>query len=104
MSTKINNFDKNSKISMSSSKTTITTSKYKREGTVSIARGNWAGRVIKKGQDKLGRWSYLTLIGKGGKVVKIITTYRVCKKNSNEGNCTIRIQQEKDLLEDKKNT
>ena len=78
--TKIKNFDKNSSISMSSSKTTLTTSKYKRGGTLSITRGTWAGRVIQKGQDSLGRWSYTTLLGKKGKLVKIITAYRVCKK------------------------
>ena len=41
-------FDKNSKLTMSASKTTVTTSKYKRGGTITLARGNWAGRVIKK--------------------------------------------------------
>ena len=66
VTTMVNEFDKNSKLSMSASKTTITTSKYKRGGTITLARGNWAGRVIKKGQDSLGRWSYVTLIGKGG--------------------------------------
>ena len=100
--TKIKNFDKNSTISMSTSKSSINTSKYKRGGTLTIARGNWAGRVIQKGQDTLGRWSYITLLGKGGKKLKIITTYRVCKKNHNNGECTIRAQQERDLLESRK--
>ena len=95
-------FDKNSKLSMSASKTTVTTSKYKRGGTITLARGKWAERVIKKGQDSLGRWSYITLIGKGGKLVKIVTTYRVCKKSKTEGKCTIRIHQEKDLIDNKK--
>ena len=99
---KIKNFDRSSSISMSSSKTTLTTSKYKRGGTLSITRGTWAGRVIQKGQDSLGRWSYTTLLGKKGKLVKIITTYRVCKKPSGNGDCTIRSQQERDLFETRK--
>ena len=35
-------------------------------------------------------------------LIKIITTYRVCKKNNNNGECTIRAQQERDLLESRK--
>ena len=62
--TKVNFFDKSSVISTSLSKTTLTTSKYKREGTMTITRGTWAGRVIQKGQDSLGRWSYTALLGK----------------------------------------
>jgi hypothetical protein len=53
-------------------------------GTLTAVVGQWASRVLFKGQDPfgLGRWSYITLRGKGGKLVTFISAYRVSQKHS----------------------
>jgi len=53
-------------------------------GTLTAVVGQWASRVLFKGQDPfgLGRWSYITLRGKGGKLVTFILAYRVSQKHS----------------------
>ena len=91
--------DQNIKIATSSSKYKNNNEMFKMGGTLTITRGNWSGRITKSGNDKLGRWSYMILTGKNGKKLKVITMYRVCKDNGHAGNCTIRIQQEADILE-----
>jgi len=41
---------------------------YQPGGTITLALGRWASRVIDQGCDKqLGRWSYLELVGRYGK-------------------------------------
>ena len=69
-------------------------------GTATIVRGNWSGRIIEVGQEKLGRWSYLTLTGKNNKKIKFITCYRVCQSSKEIGPGSIRTQQEMDILKD----
>ena len=56
---------------------------YKLGGTVTIYDGNWSGRIL-KGVDthKLGRWSYVTLIGRNNSFFTIITGYRCCRKQT----------------------
>lgn len=56
-------------------------SDYKPGGTATIVVDHWTSRVIDKGVDPfgLGRWSYLTLRGKGDKRITLVTGYRVCE-------------------------
>jgi hypothetical protein len=51
-----------------------------RGGTLEIITDQWVSRVQAKGIDPygLGRWSYITLAGKGNKKIILITAYRVC--------------------------
>ena len=71
---------------------------FKMGGTMTLTRGNWSGRIIKAGCDKLGRWTYQVFTGKNGKRLKVITMYRVGKKSAVNEKCTIRLQQEQDIL------
>jgi hypothetical protein len=52
-------------------------SAYKPGGTLTAVCDNWVSRIIGKGEDPfgLGRWSYVTLRGKVGCKVTIITAY-----------------------------
>jgi hypothetical protein len=49
-------------------------------GTATILANKWISRIVDKGTDPfgLGRWNYITLRGKNGKRVTLITAYRVC--------------------------
>ena len=73
-------------------------SKKKRGGTITMASGRWIPRKIKSGADSKGRWSYVTLKGKGTRKVTFITAYRVCQQKS-IGTCTISEQQQNDFIE-----
>ena len=92
--------DKHIGVSMSSSKEKVKDTAHKMGGTLTLIRGNYSGRLVEQGQDKLGRWSYMVLTGKNENRIKIITTYRVGKNKADSGNCTIRLQQERDLLQE----
>ena len=97
---KATKLDKNCNMIMTSSKAIVTDSETKRGGILTLTRGNWSGRIIEKGHDKLGRWTHVTLQGKDSRKLTIITIYRVCnQKNHGDGGCTIYMQQEKDLLD-----
>jgi len=52
-------------------------SDYKPGGTLSAICDNWVSRVLFKGEDPygLGRWSYVTLCGKGSIKITVITAY-----------------------------
>ena len=94
-------FDRNAIASFSASRHTKKVNEIKKMGgTATIVRGNWSGRMIEMGQEKLGRWSYLTLTGKNNKKIKFITCYRVCKGSKETGPGSIRTQQEMDLLKE----
>jgi endonuclease/exonuclease/phosphatase (EEP) superfamily protein YafD len=78
---------------------------YKPGGTMSSALGNTVSRVITTGTDDLGRWSYMKLSGKDGKVLTIITAYQVCRKNTtavNNDSCTAHSQQQSLLIQQNK--
>jgi len=51
-------------------------------GTVTMVYNKWTSRVIESGEDPfgLGRWSFLTLQGRGNIKVILVTAYRVCKQ------------------------
>lgn len=52
-------------------------SQHQPGGTATILCDNWVSRLVGKGEDPmgLGRWSYLTLRGKGAKLITIITAH-----------------------------
>jgi hypothetical protein len=60
---------------------TVPRTKYKPGGTLTAALGSTTGRVVDKGGDSLGRWSFLTLLGKHNLRVTFITLYRVCRQS-----------------------
>ena len=95
---KAKKLDKNIKIVMTASKTTTHGYSSKRGGIMTIIRGNWSSRICKSGEDKLGRWTYIMMQGKKGKMIKIYTVYRVCDQRHQQGNCTIYLQQKNDLM------
>jgi exonuclease III len=61
-------------------------------GTATFIHPDWAPQASTLGADPSndGRWSYVTVTGKDGKAVTIITAYRPCK---NEGDATVWSQQ-----------
>ena len=67
-------------------------------GTCTMAVDNLSMRVIKAGEDPsgLGRWSYITLEGQGGRKVTFITAYRICS-GTMRGTSTSCMQQKKVL-------
>ena len=97
---KTTKLDKYSTTIHAGSKTSMSTLDYKRGGLTTLVRGNWTGRIKEKGKEKLGRWTYVDLRGKDGKIVKIISTYRVCDQKKSQGKCTIYLQQQTDLMRD----
>ena len=99
---KTKSFDKFAKISFSASKESYSATPHKPGGTITLAKGNWVGRVVEKGQDTLGRWTYMSMEGKHSRSIMFINFYRVCKKNAESGGCKIRTQQERDLYKIKK--
>jgi len=55
----------------------IFNSSYQPGGTATILCDNWISRIISKGEDPLGlgRWSYITLCGKGSCLITLVTAY-----------------------------
>ena len=53
-------------------------------GTTVILTLNWTSQVIDHGTDPygLGRWNFLTLRGKNGKKILLVTAYRVCSQSA----------------------
>ena len=51
---------------------------YQPGGTAVSVRNQWATRLLDKGSDDLGRWSWLTLAGRGTTKITFISGYRVC--------------------------
>ena len=84
---------------MTASKTTVNDSYTKRGGLLTWTIGNWLGRIIDSGSDKLGRWTYVTMTGKNNRKLTIYTLYQVCDQKHHSGNCTIYLQQQNDLIQ-----
>ena len=92
-----------SRINISTSETiTSWSSIYKPGGTVTITTSNIASTVVDSGEDKegLGRWSYVTYGGKNKTKVTIVSAYRTCKPNDNQGVSPAHSQQW-DILEER---
>lgn len=73
-------------------------SQYQPGGTTTIICNNWTSRVITKGGDPLGlgKWSFVTLRGRGGKKITIITAYNA---SYNTGDTTNFRQQQHTLTQ-----
>jgi exonuclease III len=71
-------------------------SDYQPGGTAVFVRNKWATRFLAQGDDKLGRWSWITLTGKGTTKVVFVSVYRVCDGSSGSSitSRTVRAQQE----------
>ena len=72
----------------------------RRGGTMIYAEKKWTGANIKRGKDELGRWSRITMEGKGDCKLSIYSVYRV-NENSLEsaGGETVWMQEYKQLLQ-----
>ncbi len=64
-------------------------SNYQPGGTAVSVRNKWATRFLAQSSDDLGRWSTLTLTGKGTTKITFISAYRVCD-GANESQVTSR--------------
>ena len=67
-------------------------------GVAIITRGRMTGRIIKRGADEMGRYTWIVLNGRNGKQVMIISAYRTCKTGLRSGPHTAHMQQIKQLM------
>eukprot|EP00980_Cylindrotheca_fusiformis_P016915 scaffold5139_cov100-Cylindrotheca_fusiformis.AAC.1 len=67
---------------------------FKPGGVLSVTRDNLVGRLIDKGSDSMGRWTFCKYAGKNGKVITVVTVYQVCMRPTNVvGNTAFHQQQ-----------
>jgi hypothetical protein len=52
---------------------------------MTILSGRFAGCKKRISADKKGRWSSITLVGKKGRYITLITAYRVCQQKGGIG-------------------
>ena len=69
---------------------------YQPGGTAVSVRNHWATRYLDKGGDIFGRWSWMTMAGRGTTKITFILAYRVCDGASEAAitSRTVRAQQE----------
>ena len=89
--------DLNFSASKTNTKRIHTKTPFKMGGTITGINGGWSGRKHSSGSDPLQRWTWTSLNGQSGKILTVITTYRPCV-TTNDGECTINMQQIRDLL------
>jgi len=90
---------KHSKLATSSSQDS-TEARFQPGGTLTLALGKWASRVIGSGQDDiLGRWSFLEFVGQHGRRVIVASAYRVCPQQFDATTITATAQQTRLLLQ-----
>eukprot|EP00957_Ditylum_brightwellii_P025314 1915590-Ditylum_brightwellii.AAC.1 len=58
-----------------------TKSDFQPGGTAPLVTNKWISYICNSGKDTLGRWSYITLKGKSGWRVTIVSAYYVCDNN-----------------------
>jgi len=88
-----NSVFKHKKLATSSSKEK-SDHRYQPGGTLTLALGKWASRVISRGHDEpLGRWSFLELVGQHNKRIMMISAYRVCNQQFDATSNTVTAQQ-----------
>ena len=66
-------------------------------GVAIITRGRMTGRIIKRGADEMGRYTWIVMNGRNVKQVMIISAYRTCKTSLRSGPHTAHMQQIKHL-------
>jgi hypothetical protein len=79
-----------------------TESRYKPGGTMSMALGNLVGRIIEKGGDYLGRWSFIRYAGIGHRSVMVVSAYQVCVRPTNLHGTTAFHQQQAILQQERR--
>jgi len=90
---------KHSKIATSSSQDS-TDARHQPGGTLTLALGKWASRVIGQGQDDLlGCWSFLEFVGQHGMRLIVASAYRVCAQPFDATTITATAQQTRLLLQ-----
>ena len=55
---------------------------YQPGGTITIASGKIASKAQESGADPLGRWSFITTLGKAGRKITYVTVYQACKNQA----------------------
>jgi hypothetical protein len=70
---------------------------YQPGGVMSIIHGHMVGRIKSRGNDDLGRWTYVKLLGRSEKVITIISAYQVC--NNTRTGTTAYHQQKSALIQ-----
>ena len=58
---------------------------YQPGGNAVWSNGLYTGRIIRKGQEKYGRWAYTVMVGKGEQEVMIVSAYNTCKNTAEDG-------------------
>jgi len=90
---------RHSKLATSSSQDS-TEASFQPGGTLTLALGKWASRVISWGNDEsLGRWSFLEFVGQHGKRLIVASAYRVCAQPFDATTITATAQQTRLLLQ-----
>jgi len=69
--------DKYAKVSFASNMDETFLTSWKPGGTMIGASGRWASRVKNYGNDNMGRWSWMDMRGKKGRLIRVISAYRV---------------------------
>ena len=89
------------RMSMStSSSSTPVISHYKPGGTVTMVDGTWSSTLVDRGQDshEMGRWSYITITGRHGKFLTVVTGYRNSKRSVKHSGSTTAVAQQDSIL------
>jgi hypothetical protein len=73
----------NLSIMSSSTSSTPCSSSFKPGGVMSIVQDDLVSRLLSKGKDPLGRWSYCKYSGRNEKIIAVITIYQVCIRPTN---------------------
>ena len=69
-------------------------SSWKPGGTLVGISGRWASRAESSGSDYMGHWSWIDIRGGKGKMIKVISTYRVSQGNISQAGETTSCQQQ----------
>ena len=56
--------------------------------------GKWANRAESGGTDHMGRWSWIDMRGKGGKMIRVVSAYRVSQSNIKQAGETTSCKQQ----------
>ena len=59
---------------------------YTPGGNAVLSSGLYTGRIKRKGQEKYGRWAYVTMQGRANQEIMIISAYNTCKGTAEDGN------------------